>query len=49
MGKLQTFSIVLANAGVYYAGQVVQGHVILSLNEPLKMRGMTYLQNLCNF
>ncbi|XP_041373505.1 arrestin domain-containing protein 3-like [Gigantopelta aegis] len=41
MGKLNIFVIVLANPqAVYLAGQVVQGHVTVELNEEMKMRGI---------
>lgn len=41
MGKLSVFKIALSNVqGVYFAGQMLQGHVILELNEPVKLKGM---------
>ncbi|XP_013417446.1 arrestin domain-containing protein 3 [Lingula anatina] len=41
MGKLNVFAISLPNQyAVYHAGEVVQGHVLVELNEPMKMRGV---------
>ncbi|KAK3098424.1 hypothetical protein FSP39_019320 [Pinctada imbricata] len=41
MGKLRVFDIVLDNhQGVYFAGQHVNGRVIVELDAPMKMRGM---------
>ncbi|XP_046545836.1 arrestin domain-containing protein 3-like [Haliotis rubra] len=41
MGKLSVFKIALSNVhGVYFAGQMLQGHVILELNEPVKLKGI---------
>ncbi|KAK3780535.1 hypothetical protein RRG08_032010 [Elysia crispata] len=41
MGKLNMFTICFANpAGVFYAGTMVEGHVTIELNEPMKMRGV---------
>ena len=43
MGKLNMFDVILDNnpMAVYHAGQWIQGTVIVQLNEPMKMRGMT--------
>ncbi|KAL5005445.1 hypothetical protein ScPMuIL_018901 [Solemya velum] len=39
MGKLNIFEITLNDAlGVFYAGQILQGHVTVELNEGMKMR-----------
>ncbi|KAL8615887.1 hypothetical protein ACOMHN_058956 [Nucella lapillus] len=41
MGKLNSFKITLSNfQGVYYAGQNVQGHCTVKLNEEMSMRGI---------
>ncbi|KAL8602260.1 hypothetical protein ACOMHN_022773 [Nucella lapillus] len=41
MGKLNIFEITLSNfQGVYYAGQNVQGHCTVELNEEMSMRGI---------
>ncbi|XP_025076865.1 arrestin domain-containing protein 3-like isoform X2 [Pomacea canaliculata] len=41
MGKLNIFEITLSNLqGVYYAGQNVQGHCTVELNEEMSMRGI---------
>lgn len=43
MGKLNIFEITLSNLqGVYYAGQNVQGHCTVELNEEMSMRGNTF-------
>ena len=40
MGKLNIFEITLSNfQGVFYAGQNVQGHCTIELNEEMSMRG----------
>lgn len=41
MGKLARFAINFSTNGaaVYFAGQTLQGTVIVELNEPMKMRG----------
>ncbi|CAG5135197.1 unnamed protein product [Candidula unifasciata] len=42
MGKLNIFEISFSNiSGVFYAGNILQGHVTVELNEPMKMRGIT--------
>ncbi|GFO36965.1 arrestin domain-containing protein 3 [Plakobranchus ocellatus] len=39
MGRLKVFEINLSNsAGVFYAGQVVEGHVLVELTEPMQLR-----------
>ncbi|XP_025077865.1 uncharacterized protein LOC112554340 [Pomacea canaliculata] len=41
MGKLNIFEITLSNfQGVFYAGQNVQGHCTVELNEKMSMRGI---------
>ncbi|XP_046557797.1 arrestin domain-containing protein 3-like [Haliotis rubra] len=41
MGKLNVFGISLNNPqGVYFSGQVVEGHVTVELNGEMKMRGI---------
>ena len=41
MGKLNIFEITLTNFnGVYFAGQNLEGHVTVELNDQMKMRGM---------
>ncbi|XP_046337202.1 arrestin domain-containing protein 3-like [Haliotis rufescens] len=41
MGKLNIFVVSFSNLqGVYYAGQVVQGHVTVELTDTMKMRGI---------
>ncbi|KAL3865646.1 hypothetical protein ACJMK2_043012 [Sinanodonta woodiana] len=41
MGKLNIFEITLNNPqGVYFAGQSLQGHVTVELNDVMKMRGV---------
>ncbi|KAK6179157.1 hypothetical protein SNE40_011577 [Patella caerulea] len=41
MGKLASFEIFLQNHDpIFYAGQTVQGHVSIQLNEPMKIRGI---------
>ena len=38
--KVKTLDIKLDNAtGAYYAGQPVVGHVVLDINEPIKLKG----------
>ena len=40
MGKLNIFEITLSNfQGVFYAGQNVQGHCTVELNDEMSMRG----------
>ena len=40
MGKLNIFEITLTNFnGVYFAGQNLEGHVTVELNDGMKMRG----------
>ena len=40
MGKVNVLEVVLSNGtGVYIAGQLLQGHVNLELNNSLKMKG----------
>ena len=40
MGKIRQFDIVLNSPqDVYFAGQLIQGQVILNLNEEMKMKG----------
>ena len=40
MGKVSVLEVVLSNGtGVYIAGQLLQGHVNLELNNNLKLRG----------
>ncbi|KAK3601187.1 hypothetical protein CHS0354_004388 [Potamilus streckersoni] len=41
MGKLNIFEITLSNPqGIYFAGQSLQGHVTVELNDGMKMRGV---------
>lgn len=41
MGKLTDFSIILTQPqGIYYAGQWLQGQVVINLSEEMKMRGI---------
>ncbi|XP_050403329.2 arrestin domain-containing protein 3-like [Patella vulgata] len=41
MGKLNIFEITFANPqGVFYGGQLIQGHVTVELNAEIKMRGI---------
>lgn len=43
MGKLNIFEITLSNfQGVFYAGQNVQGHCTVELNEKMSMRGEVF-------
>ncbi len=40
MVKLKAFAVLFSNdQGVYYAGQVVEGQILIDLTEPMKMRG----------
>ena len=51
MGKLRIFAVQLPppfqQNPVYWAGQIVQGTVIVDLAEPMKMRGMPYVKLFC--
>jgi hypothetical protein len=42
MGKLRAFYIELENAnGVFFAGQIINGRLVVELDAEMKMRGKT--------
>ena len=44
MGKLGAFSINLKTPNaIYFSGQNVTGHVKVEVNEPMKLRGMHFV------
>ena len=44
MGKLNRFEILLSQPqGVFQAGQIVEGQVLMELNDEMKMRGKNIL------
>ena len=44
MGKLGIFSIILKSPNaIYFSGQNVAGNVKVDLNEPMKLRGIHFI------
>jgi hypothetical protein len=44
MGKLTSFEIQLSNPfAVFYAGQTIEGEVVMELNKEMKLRGTTII------